>query len=86
MKIKFSEHAKERGAERGASREEIEKILADGLAVQVKENRMAKELVFEYEKEWLGKIYPQKKVKVIYVEERNEFVIITIKVYYGYWR
>lgn len=86
MVIKLTEHAKERGVGRGASLEEIEKVLEDGAEVQVKGGRKAKELVFNYNKEWLGNIYPQKKVKVIYVEENNEFVIITLKVYYGYWR
>lgn len=43
-------------------------------------------MVFDYEKEWLGKSYPQKKVRVIFVEENGEIVVITVKVYYGKWR
>jgi len=43
-------------------------------------------MIFEYGKEWLGKVYPQKKVVVIYVEENGEIVIITVKVFYGRWR
>ncbi len=43
-------------------------------------------MIFEYSKEWLGKIYPQKKVKVIFIEEDNEIIVITVKVLYGQWR
>lgn len=48
--------------------------------------KRSKELVFEYNKEWLGQFYPQKKVVVIFVEEDSELVVITVKVYYGKWR
>lgn len=44
------------------------------------------QMVFEYGREWLGKTYPQKKVRVIYVEENGEIIVITVKVYYGKWR
>ena len=43
-------------------------------------------MVFEYGREWLGKTYSQKKVRVIYVEENREIIVITVKVYYGKWR
>ena len=44
------------------------------------------QMVFEYGREWLGKTYSQKKVRVIYVEENGEIIVITVKVYYGKWR
>ncbi len=86
MAFKLTEHAKERAIERGTTQEEIQMVLSDGKEIQVKEGRKGKEMIFEYGKEWLGKTYPQKKVKIIYIEEDNEVVIITIKVYYGKWR
>ena len=46
----------------------------------------AKEMIFEYKKKWLRKTYPQKKVQVIYVEEENQIIVITVKVFYGKWR
>jgi hypothetical protein len=84
--FKLTEHAKERAIERGTTQEEIQKVLSKGKKVQVKEGRRGKEMVFEYRKDWLGKPYPQKKVKVIYIEEEDEVVVITVKVYYGKWR
>jgi hypothetical protein len=86
MKIKFVEHAKERMKERGTSEEEVKTVLLLGTEISAKKGRKAKEMVFEYEKEWLGRIYPQKKVVVIYIEEDDEIVVITVKVFYGKWR
>jgi hypothetical protein len=43
-------------------------------------------MTFEYGEYWLGKVYRQKKVVVIYVEENDEIIVITVKVFYGQWR
>lgn len=86
MKIKFVEHAKERMIARGASEAEVEKVLLLGTDIPAKKGRKAKEMTFEYEEYWLGKVYPQKKVVVIYVEENDEIIVITAKVFYGQWR
>jgi hypothetical protein len=86
MEIRITEHARERAIERGATREEIIKVLKEGNEVLAKNDRKEKELVFEFNKEWLGKMYPQKKVEVIFVEKENEIIVITVKVFYGTWR
>jgi len=86
MKFKLVKHAQERIVERGETEDEIEIVLSKGIEVSAKKGRKAKEMVFDYEKEWLGKSYPQKKVRVIYIEEKGKMVVITVKVYYGKWR
>ncbi|MCL4477646.1 MAG: DUF4258 domain-containing protein [Deltaproteobacteria bacterium] len=86
MNIKFTKHAKERAIQRGATKQEIENVLLAGIESLAKGNKKSKDMVFEYNREWLGKIYPQKKIKVIYVKERNDIIIITVKVFYGEWR
>jgi len=86
MKIRLVEHARERVHERGTTEEEISMVLSKGERVEVKKGRKGMELVFDYDQEWLGKHYLQKKVKVVYVEEGDEVVVITVKVYYGMWR
>jgi hypothetical protein len=86
MKFRLIEHAKERASERGATEDEIHRVLSTGNEVQVRRGRKGKEMVFEYGREWLGKRYPQKKVRAIYVEEDDEIVVITVKVFYGEWR
>ena len=86
MGIKFTEHAKERIEQRGATEAEVLEVLAKGVEVQAGRHRKAKESVFDYGREWLGKSYPQKKVEVVFVEEGEDVVVITVKVYYGDWR
>lgn len=66
--------------------DEIRIVLSSNKVSILKKGRKGKELVFDYNKEWLGKYYPQKKVKVIYVDEEDQIVVITVKVYYGEWR
>ena len=81
MKFKLIDHAKERAIERGTTEDEIQMVFSGGNKVQAKKGRKGKEMVFEYGREWLGKTYPQKKVRVIYVEENGEIIVITVKVY-----
>ena len=78
-------HARDRAHERGVLDLEIEKTLDTGNEFKVKKGRKAKEKVFDYNKAWLGKEYPQKKVQVIYVVEEEKIVVITVKAFYGKW-
>jgi hypothetical protein len=71
---------------RGASEAEVEKVLLLGTDTPAKKGRKAKEMVFEYGEQWLGKVYQQKKVVVIYIKENDETIVITVKVFYGQWR
>jgi len=86
VKFTFTEHARERANERGTAEDEISTVLSSGQEIQLKKGRKGKEMVLDYNKEWLGKHYAQKKVKVVYVEEEEQTVVITVKVYYGKWR
>ncbi len=85
MNIVIIDHAIERAIQRGATKEEIINVLKEGIAIPAKKGRNAKEIIFEYGKEWMGKSYPQKKVVVIYVIESEDYVVITTKVYFGKW-
>ncbi len=86
MKILLTEHAKIRAKERGTSYEEIKEVLESGNELFVRHNRKAKEKIFDYNDMWLGNFYPEKKVRVIYTEEKECIVVITVIVYYGKWR
>ena len=68
MKVRLIEHASRRAEERGASMHEVRAVLAEGHPVPAKRGRAAKELVFAFDDEWLGRSYPQKKVLVIFVD------------------
>jgi hypothetical protein len=69
---------------RGVTLEEVEETLIRGISVPARGTRQAKELVFLYGRAWSGRMYQQKKVRVIYIEE-EELVVITVLAYYGQW-
>ena len=71
---------------RGATLTEVKETIKTGIKIPAKHGRKAKEKVFDYGRQWLGKIYSQKKVVVIYLEEDDKVVVITVKVFYGSWR
>jgi len=83
MEILIDDHAEERAPERGATEEEINDILRSGKLTIAKGNRLAKEKVYSFNKDWNGKTYKEKHVKVIYIIERNTIVVITVVVKYG---
>jgi len=85
MEIRLTEHAVEKAIERGTTEDEVAYVIFEGSDIPAKKGRKAREMVFNYNKEWLGKLYPQKKVVAIYVEEYGEIIVITVKVYYGEW-
>ena len=86
MQLRISTLALERAEERGADEVEIKDTLENGDEVTIKGNRIAREKVFPYLKDRNGKHYDQKKVRVIYVMEQDVFVVITIYVFYGYFK
>lgn len=80
------EHALDRIRKRGTSLSEAKKVLKEGKEVEVRYPRKAKEIVFPYNRKWQNKIYPEKKVRVIYVKEEEKLIVITVYVYFGKWR
>ncbi|MFO7772749.1 MAG: DUF4258 domain-containing protein [Dehalococcoidia bacterium] len=86
MEFRLTAHARERAEERGTTEVEIGVVLSGRQQIELKQGRKSKETIFDYNREWLGKHYSQKKVQVIYIEEEEETAVITVKVYYGRWR
>jgi hypothetical protein len=84
MKVIIIEHARERMRERGVAEEEVLSVLDAG-EPQEAEGRRSKEATFEFLGEWQGRRYPQKKVRVIYIEEAGSTVVITVYAFYGRW-
>lgn len=85
MEIIVIEHALERMVERGATYEEVRQVINVGQAAKAKIGRKVKEMVFTYNNIWLGKEYAQKKVRVVFVEESDRIVVVTVYVFYGTW-
>ena len=80
--IKFSKHALEQMEERGADPEEVEKAIRSGEEIPAKKNRRAYRLNLQYDKLWGDRLYRTKQVVPIVVEEANDFVVVTVYVFY----
>ena len=85
MELSVGAHTRERARERGATVDELRDVLATGNPVPAKHGRLAREKVYEFGTERLGKLYAQKKVRLVYVVEDSTAVAITAYVYYGAW-
>ena len=59
MHIYIDDHARERAEERGTNEEEIIETIKQGNEGKAKNNRLAKEKVFAFAKEWNGKYYDE---------------------------
>ena len=86
MKIQIEPHTLQRAEERGTNIEEIQIVIEKGTEIPARGNRNAKAKVFSFKKERLGKYYEEKRVEVIYVEEENIIITVTVYVFYGEWK
>ncbi len=86
MKIQIEPHTLKRALERGASLEEIQDVLENGFSVPARGNRLARAMIYPFEQERIGKYYEQKRIEVVYVEEKDTIATITVYVFYGEWK
>jgi len=86
MNIQIEPHTLQRAEERGANMAEIQVVLEQGTEIRARGNRKAKAKVFTLKKERLGKYYEEKRVEVIYVEEKGTIITVTVYVFYGEWK
>ena len=86
MAIRFPDHVRTRVARRGTTEDEIAEVLAKGLPDIARPGRRAKSLIYPFGRAWGGRTYEQKKVRVIYVLEEDDTVVVTVYVYYGSWQ
>ena len=85
MKIQIEPHTLQRAEERGTNIEEIQIVLEHGTEIPARGNRKAKAKVFSFKRERLGKYYEEKQVEVIYTEEGELIITVTVYVFYGEW-
>lgn len=85
MNIQIDKHTLERAEERGTNEAEIHDVILHGTKTKAKRNRYAKENVYTFHQERLGKYYQQKKVKVVYTQEEDTIITVTCYVFYGQW-
>ncbi len=80
--IRLSKHASERCLSRGATTQEVEQAIREGMKESVKANRHSSKMNFAYNDYWGGVFYSVKQVVPIFVEEAEEIVVITVYTYY----
>ncbi len=85
MRVTIIDHARDRMRERGVSEDEVTATLERGQPGQAAVGRNARELVFPFNSQWQGKLYQQKKVRVVYIEEDDILIVITVYAYFGRW-
>jgi hypothetical protein len=86
MNIQIEPHTLQRVEERGTNIEEIQIVLEQGTEIPARGNRKAKAKVFTFKKERLNRYYEEKRVEVIYVEENDTIITVTVYVFYGEWK
>jgi aldehyde:ferredoxin oxidoreductase len=85
MEIRIDPHTLRRAAERGASEAEILDVLANGAPVAARAGRWGKAKVYDFNQQRLGRTYRQKRIEVIYTEENETIVTVTVYVFFGEW-
>ena len=80
--IRFTRHATDRMAERGASADEVTQAIREGARETVREGRHRFRLNLQYGALWQGKYYAIKQVAPVSVEEADAMVVITVYTFY----
>jgi len=80
--IQFSNHAVDQIADRGTTKEEVEKAVREGEPVPAKLGRLSFRKNFPFNSKWKNKDYEIKQVMPVVAEENDKFVVITVYVFY----
>lgn len=83
--IRFSDHSKIQMSLRGAVEHEVEHAVQNANWTHAKNNRFRASMRFEFNSHSPAnaKYYKFKTIDVIFVDEQDEIVIVTVKVYYS---
>lgn len=80
--VHFSEHAIRQMQERGASREEVLRAIAEGRGEPGKKGRVLYRLNLGYNASWAGKHYAVKQVVPVVAVEEDRMVVVTVYTFY----
>ena len=80
--IRFSKHALGYTAKRGFTVAEVEEAIRTGKWGAAELGRLDCRQNFPYGQDWNGIIYAIKQVRPVFVEKREEIVVITVYTYY----
>lgn len=85
MAVRYSAHVLTRLEARGTNELEIEQALRFGFPDVARPPKLSRAIVFPFGRIWGGRRYEQKKVRVIYVRDDQDELVVTVYVYYGSW-
>lgn len=85
MDVRIDPHTLQRAEERGTTAVEIHDVLATGEPISARAGRRGKAKLFSFEQRRLGRYYKHKRVEVIYTEEADTLVTVTVYVFFGEW-
>lgn len=80
--IVFSLHALAQLLERGATQEEVERAIREGIPGPARAGRWMYRMNFGYNRCWRGGFYAVKQVAPVVAEERDELVVVTVYTFY----
>lgn len=83
MEIRIDPHTLARARERGTTA--IREVIRTGADYPGKRGRIIKAKTFHFDSHWRGVYYPQKRVEVVFVPERDVVTTVTVHVFYGRW-
>lgn len=80
--IRFSVHAREQCAARGALESEVEKSIREGQREPAKRGRWMHRYNFAFNQMWQGRRYAIKQVAPVVAEKPNEIIVVTVYTFY----
>jgi hypothetical protein len=80
--IRLSGHATDQLRFRGATESEVREAIRSASWKMAQSRRMECSQEFSFESLWNGQHYARKRVRPIFIEGREEIVVITVYVYY----
>lgn len=80
--IRLSGHAKDQLRFRGATEQEVTTAIRNEPWGPAEPGRLECKKAFQFDSEWNKKPYATKQVRPIFVEEKDEIVVVTVYVYY----
>ncbi len=81
--IRLSQHAKEQAGYRGCTEKEVHQAIRTSPWEKAELGRLQCRKDFVFNRIWNDKEYRTKQVKPIFIEEKEEIVIVTVYVYYS---
>lgn len=81
--IFFTKHASEQMRIRGASDEEVIRVIQSAIRQPAERGRLTASLSFPFNSEHYGRFYASKEVIPIFVEEPDRIVVITVYTFFS---